>query len=116
MERLYCIFCQIIAGQAPARILYRDDLITAFWDAHPQAPVHILVAPNRHLASLNDASASDQAMLGEMILAARQLASEQGIDGTGYRLLLNTGPEAGQTVYHVHLHLLGGRPLRSGLG
>ena len=112
-----CIFCKIIAGQAPARIVYRDELVTAFWDAHPQSPVHILVVPNQHMATLNDApSGNDEALLGRMVLAARQLAGEQGIAETGYRLLINTGPQAGQTVFHVHLHLLGGRPLRSGLG
>jgi histidine triad (HIT) family protein len=117
MSTLSCIFCKIIAGQAPARIVYRDELVTAFWDAHPQSPVHILVVPNQHLATLNDAASGDeQAMLGRMVLVGRQLAGEQGIDETGYRLLINTGPQAGQTVYHVHLHLLGGRPLRSGLG
>lgn len=109
-----CIFCQIVAGQAPARIVYRDDLVTAFHDVRPAAPVHILIVPNRHIATLNDLTPADEAWSGHLLETARRLAAEQGL--TGYRLLLNVGADAGQSVFHLHLHLLGGRRLRSHLG
>jgi histidine triad (HIT) family protein len=109
-----CIFCQIIAGTAPADIVYRDESITAFRDNQPAAPVHILLVPNKHIPSLNHAAQDDEGLLGNMVLLARRLAEEQMISQDGYRLVINTGAKAGQTVFHLHLHLLGGRPL-SGL-
>lgn len=107
-----CIFCRIVHGAAPARLVYQDERFTAFHDAAPQAPTHILLVPNRHLANLNEAQADDAAWLGELLLLAQRLAAGLGLAETGYRLVLNTNRQAGQSVYHLHLHLLGGRPLR----
>ncbi len=104
-----CIFCRIIAGEAPASILYADELVTAFYDIHPITPVHILVVPNRHIESVNDIRKEDATLLGHLIVIARQLASTHGLEQRGYRLVINTGPEAGQSVFHLHLHLIGGR-------
>jgi histidine triad (HIT) family protein len=107
-----CIFCKIATGDSPGDIVYRDDLVTAFRDQHPAAPVHLLVIPNQHIASLNDATDGDQALLGHMLLVASRLAEQQGIQQDGYRIMINTGANAGQTVFHLHLHLLGGQRLR----
>lgn len=103
-----CIFCKIVAGQAGADIVYRDAEITAFWDRRPAAPVHILVVPNKHIDSVNEADPQDAELLGKLILKARDLAKEQGVDERGYRLVLNVGPDGGQTVFHIHLHLIAG--------
>lgn len=103
-----CIFCKIAAGEAPAAIVYHDDEITAFWDRLPAAPVHILLIPNRHIDSLNQAVEGDALILGKMILKARDLAAKEGVDERGYRVMFNTGHEGGQSIYHVHLHLMGG--------
>ncbi len=94
-----CIFCQIVGGQADADIVYRDEEITAFWDRRPAAPVHILVVPNKHIHSVNEAQPEDAALLGRLVLKARDLAKEQGVDERGYRLVLNVGPDGGQTVF-----------------
>lgn len=107
-----CIFCQIASGKLPARILYQDDEVTAFQDIHPITPIHILVIPNRHINSVNDASAEDINTLGKLITTAGVLAKEQKINESGYRLMINTGKDAGQSVYHLHLHLLGGRRMQ----
>ena len=104
-----CVFCQIIAGQRAATIVYRDDQVTAFRDLHPKAPTHILVVPNRHLVSVSEAQAGDKDLLGTLLLTAAQVAKQEGV--TGYRLIINNGAEAGQTVWHLHVHLLGGRRL-----
>ena len=104
-----CIFCQIIAGEAPARIVYRDDGVIAIHDIMPQAPTHILILPVRHITSLMETQARDTALLGEMCLRAVSIARELGLPG--YRLVINTGAQGGQTVGHVHLHLLGGRQM-----
>lgn len=112
MEASNCIFCQIIAGTAPASIVYQDEQVTAFEDTHPVTPVHLLVVPNRHLDSLNQASEADEQLLGHLLLVARQLAAENGIDQRGFRLMLNTGREGGQSVFHLHIHLFGGAHLR----
>ncbi|MEZ0397089.1 MAG: histidine triad nucleotide-binding protein [Anaerolineales bacterium] len=109
-----CIFCKIVAGEAPARIVYRDDLVTAFHDVHPAAPVHLLIVPNRHVATLNDLTPADESWSGHLLETARRLAAEQGL--AGYRLVLNVGAEGGQSVFHLHLHLVGGRRLQSHLG
>ena len=109
-----CIFCKIIAGQAPADIVYQDDAVTAFTDLHPAAPVHLLIVPNTHIGSINQISAEDAALMGRIFVVARELAERNNISSSGYRLLINTGPDAGQTVYHIHLHLMGGERL-SGL-
>lgn len=109
-----CIFCKIAAGKAPAQIIYRDETVTAFQDLHPLAPVHILVIPNQHIESVNTVAETDEAVLGHMIAIAQKLAAEYHVNQSGYRLMINTGPDAGQTIYHIHLHILGGRrlPLR----
>ena len=110
-----CIFCKIASGTAAARILHQDAEITAFHDIHPLAPVHVLVIPNRHIDSANDLTTKDQALLGKMILTASRLAGELGVAQSGYRLFINTGRDGGQTVQHLHLHLVGGRKISFGL-
>ena len=104
-----CVFCGIAAKSIPAKIVHEAPDVVAFEDIHPQAPVHLLVIPRQHLSTLNEASEADRALLGTLVLAARRLANERGIDASGYRIVLNTMAGAGQTVFHVHLHLLGGR-------
>jgi histidine triad (HIT) family protein len=106
-----CIFCKIIEGSLPAEILYRDDQVIAFKDIHPIAPVHFLVVPITHLNSLNESQPEHEILIGHMTCIARQLAEEAGIHQSGYRLVINTGPDAGQSVFHLHLHVLGGRHL-----
>jgi len=105
-----CLFCRIIAGEIPASKVYEDDRIFAFRDLRPGAPTHILLVPKRHLAGLAEATASDAELLGALQLKAAELARAQPLEG-GYRTVLNVGPDAGQSVFHLHLHLLGGRPL-----
>jgi histidine triad (HIT) family protein len=100
-----CVFCEIIKGRAPERVLYRDDLVTAFRDAHPAASTHILVVPNRHIESLNDLLPEDENLCGHLMLVARELAHAEKIHTGGYSLIINTGLDAGQTVFHLHLHL-----------
>jgi histidine triad (HIT) family protein len=102
-----CLFCRIVRHEIPATIVREDDDILAFRDIDPKAPTHVLVIPKVHVASLN--TATDPAMLGRLLFAARDIAAEEGIEKAGYRLVINTGANAGQTVHHVHVHLLGGR-------
>lgn len=104
-----CTFCRIISGSAQALIFFRDDRVIAFQDIRPRTPVHILIVPVRHISTLNDTGPDDIPLLGHMVSVARQLAVDQGISQSGYRLMINTGPHAGQSVFHIHLHLLGGR-------
>ncbi len=106
-----CVFCRIGRSEAPAKLVYEDPDILAFEDIHPQAPTHILVCPRKHLGSLNDAAAEDAAILGRMLLVAAQLARDRRLT-EGYRTILNNGRGAGQSVFHLHLHLLGGRMFR----
>ncbi|HXF63460.1 MAG TPA: HIT domain-containing protein [Caldilineaceae bacterium] len=105
------IFSKIIRREAPGKILYQDDLVTAFQDIHPQAPVHILLVPNKPIPTVNDVQPEDEAALGRLFTVAARLAKEQGIAEDGYRLLVNCNRHGGQVVYHLHMHLLGGRPL-----
>ena len=107
-----CLFCKIAAGQIPATIVYQDDRLVAFKDLNPQAPMHVLVIPRRHVSSLNDLTAQDDALVGEMIRRAASLAGEHGYGERGYRTVFNCNADAGQTVFHVHLHVLGGRSLK----
>jgi histidine triad (HIT) family protein len=107
----WCAFCRIVNGEAPADILYQDDLVTAFRDMHPQAPTHVLVVPNRHIRAAAAVTVDDAELLGRMFTVANRLADEEGIARSGYRLVINNGPQAGQSVNHLHLHLLGGRRL-----
>jgi histidine triad (HIT) family protein len=106
-----CIFCKIGRKELPAKLIHDDAEIFAFEDIHPQAPTHLLVCPKKHMVSLNDAAAEDAAMLGRMLLVAKQLADKRGLKG-GYRTVINNGAEAGQSVDHLHLHVLGGRAMR----
>lgn len=108
MTRENCIFCMICDGKKSADIVYQDDEMTAFWDQHPAAPVHILFVPNKHIPSLNEVEDEDTALLGRLMLKAREIAEQQGVREKGYRLLLNIGDEGGQSVYHLHLHLFAG--------
>ena len=106
-----CLFCKIIAGQIPGAIVYQDDRVVALRDINPQAPMHVLIVPRRHIASLNDLKADDDGIVGEMVRRAAAIAAEQGHADRGYRTVFNTNAEAGQTVFHIHLHVLGGRRL-----
>ncbi|MFN0085721.1 MAG: histidine triad nucleotide-binding protein [Blastocatellia bacterium] len=104
-----CLFCRIIAGEIPATKVYEDERALAFRDINPQAPTHILIIPNKHIESLSEASDEDEATLGHMQRVAAKLARDEGLTGRGYRTVVNTGTDAGQTVFHIHVHLLGGR-------
>jgi histidine triad (HIT) family protein len=108
-----CIFCKVAARKAPARILYEDERCIAFQDINPMAPVHLLVIPRKHIISLNHADPeNDKELLGHLMTVAIRMAKDQCIDGSGYRMVINTNAEAGQSVFHLHLHVLGGRVLR----
>ena len=106
-----CIFCRISAGELPAKIIFEDNQCLVFEDIHPKAPLHLLVIPKRHIESLNDMRLEDEGLLGHLIFIARELAHQNGADKTGFRAVLNTGSHAGQSVFHIHLHLLAGRPM-----
>ncbi len=106
-----CIFCKIAAGEFGGPPLYQDEQVTAFRDINPQAPTHILIIPNKHIASVDEAAAEDQALLGKLLLTAADIARKERVS-TGYRLVINTGPPAGQSVFHIHVHLLGGRNMK----
>ena len=105
------LFEKIIAGELPATIVFRDERVTAFLDIRPAAPVHILIVPNKAIATVNDVVDEDEALVGHMIVVARDLARQHGIAESGYRLIINCNAHGGQEVYHLHMHLLGGRPL-----
>lgn len=106
-----CLFCKIVAGQIPAKIIYRDDLVVAFEDINPQAPHHLLIVPQKHIATLNDAHDEDRELIGSLLTTGSQLAKQLNLADDGYRVVMNTNAGAGQTVFHIHLHLLGGRQL-----
>jgi histidine triad (HIT) family protein len=106
-----CLFCRIVAGEIPAQKVYEDEHAIAFRDINPQAPTHVLLIPRRHIASLNEATSDDHKLLGHLMCIAPRIAKEEGIADTGWRLVGNTGAGAGQSVFHIHLHILGGRPL-----
>ena len=105
-----CLFCKIAEGQIPADKVYEDDRIIAFRDISPQAPLHALIVPRKHIATLNDADEQDGDLFGHILLTAKRIAGEQGVE-TGYRVVANCGAPAGQSVFHIHFHVLGGRPL-----
>ncbi len=111
-----CVFCGIAGSEAPPGLLHRDELVTAFRDIRPVAPTHILIIPNRHIVSLNDIQTLDEPLVGHMYWVARQLAAREGIDQSGYRIILNTGPDGGQTIFHLHLHLIGGQRMKFPIG
>jgi histidine triad (HIT) family protein len=104
-----CLFCRIVAAEIPASIVYQDERLVAFRDINPQAPGHVLIIPRRHIATLNDLSAEDDALVGEMVRRGAAIARELGYSERGYRTVFNCNAEAGQTVFHIHLHVLGGR-------
>jgi histidine triad (HIT) family protein len=106
-----CIFCRIAAGQIPSTKVYEDDDAFAFRDINAQAPTHVLLIPKKHIASLNEASSEDQRLLGHLMSLAPQIAKQEGISDSGFRVVVNTGTEAGQSVWHIHLHVMGGRAM-----
>ena len=105
------LFAKIVRGELPATIVYQDDLVTAFRDINPQAPTHVLVVPNKVIRTSNDLTAEDEQIAGRMLLVARKVAEQEGIAEDGYRLIINCNRHGGQEVYHLHLHVIGGRPL-----
>lgn len=105
------IFSKIIRKEIPADVLYQDDLVTAFRDINPRAPSHILIIPNKLIPTVNDVDVDDEAMMGRLFTVARKLAEKEGVSEDGYRLIVNCNPHGGQEVYHIHMHLLAGRPL-----
>ncbi|MCX6537418.1 MAG: histidine triad nucleotide-binding protein [Acidobacteria bacterium] len=106
-----CLFCRVVSGEIPAKKIYEDDALVAFHDINPQAPVHFLIVPRKHIATLNDVTPDDEPLIGMMLTRAAALARELGLAERGYRAVFNCNSEAGQTVFHIHLHLLGGRPM-----
>ncbi|MDH5485663.1 MAG: histidine triad nucleotide-binding protein [Gammaproteobacteria bacterium] len=106
-----CIFCKIISGDIPGDIVYQDDDVLAFRDLTPQAPMHVLVIPKKHISTINDIQPEDAALIGKMFLAAQQVAKEEGYTERGYRTVMNCNAEAGQSVFHIHLHVLAGRAM-----
>jgi histidine triad (HIT) family protein len=106
-----CLFCKIVAGEIPAAIVNRDETLVTLKDINPQAPLHVLIVPRKHIASLNDLTPEDDGLVGSMFRKAAVLAKEHGYDERGYRTVFNTNREAGQSVFHIHLHLLAGRGL-----
>ncbi len=111
-----CIFCKIITGDIPSTNVFRDEQVTAFRDLNPAAPTHILLVPNKHIDSVNILASEDEQLVGHMVKVAGQLAAQEGIAENGYRLIINTGAHAGQTIFHIHLHLLGGKPMKHPMG
>jgi histidine triad (HIT) family protein len=111
-----CIFCKIVALESPSTIVYNDDQVVAFLDIHPAAPVHILIVPRQHIPSMNHLTSDHETLLAHMHTVAMQLAKKKGIADSGYRLIINCGPDARQAVFHLHLHLLGGREMRYPMG
>lgn len=109
-----CLFCRIVAGELPSDRVYEDEQVLAFKDIHPQAPFHCLVVPKVHVATLNDFASEQAPLIGKLLLTAKRIAAEHGLPG--YRVAMNVNREGGQVVFHVHLHVLGGRPLQGALG
>jgi len=108
-----CIFCAIVEGSIPGDIVYEDDDVVAFKDINPKAPVHVLIVPRRHVRSVNELTEEDAGLIGHICLVARRLAQELGVAESGYRIVSNNGPDGGQEVDHLHVHLLGGRQMRA---
>lgn len=106
-----CLFCKMVNGQIKPAVVYEDDDVLAFRDVNPQAPTHVLIIPKLHISTVNDLDEGSAHLVGRMILAAKQVAADAGIAERGYRTVLNCNPEAGQSVYHIHLHVLGGRAM-----
>ena len=106
-----CLFCKILAGDIPADIIYESDSVIAFRDISPQAPTHVLIIPRRHIATIHDLEESDRETIGNLYLAAKEIAADEGLSESGYRVVMNCNRGAGQSVFHIHLHLLGGRAM-----
>jgi histidine triad (HIT) family protein len=106
-----CLFCKIVRREIPATLVYEDERVAAFNDINPQAPTHVLIVPKRHIDSLNELSTEDDRLVGELVRRASAIAADRGLSAGGYRTVFNTNRDAGQTVFHIHLHLLGGRPM-----
>ena len=106
-----CIFCKIVAGEIPADKIFENDHVIGFRDLNPQAPTHVLVIPKKHIATINDIQDEDKALIGEMYLAAQKIAAQEGLSERGYRTVMNCNEGAGQTVFHIHLHVIGGRAM-----
>ncbi len=106
-----CLFCRILRGEIPSTKVYEDEDYYAFRDIHPAAPIHVLVIPKEHIAQISDADAGHRLLLGGLLLAANKVAAQEGLTADGFRLVINNGVHGGQTVYHVHLHVLGNRPM-----
>ena len=111
-----CAFCKVIAGELPSTNVFHDEQVTAFRDLRPAAPTHILIVPNKHIDSVNELMPDDEPLIGHLFTVAKQIAAEEGIAESGYRLVTNTNAHAGQTVFHIHLHLLGGAPMKHAMG
>jgi histidine triad (HIT) family protein len=106
-----CIFCKIVSGDIPANIVYQDDEVLAFRDLGPQAPVHVLIIPKRHISTINDLQHTDAELMGKIYLAAKEVARQEAMDESGYRCVMNCNDDGGQTVHHIHLHVLGKRQM-----
>ena len=106
-----CLFCKMASGAIKPDIVYQDDAVLAFRDINPQAPLHVLIIPKRHISTINDLQDTDAALIGKLYLTAKQIAEQEGVAVRGYRTVMNCNAEAGQSVFHVHLHVLGGRPM-----
>ena len=111
MSRMSCLFCRIVEGSIPASRVYEDDELVAFDDINPQAPMHVLVIPRVHVSSANDLTVEHDRLIGAMVRRAAAIAKQRGYDGSGFRTVINTNAQAGQSVFHIHLHLLGGRTM-----
>lgn len=111
-----CIFCKIISNEAKANIVYRDEQVTAFRDINPVAPTHLLIVPNKHIDGVGTLDPEDEQLMGHIFVVARRLAEEAGISKTGFRMITNTGPHGGQTVFHLHVHLIGGQRMKYPMG
>jgi len=111
-----CLFCKIIQKEIPSEIVFQDEMITVFKDINPAAPVHLLVIPNKHIPSVSEMDQGDEIILGKLFSGAKAAAEKTGIAGTGYRLIINNGPDAHQEVFHIHMHLLGGEKMKHPMG
>ena len=111
-----CVFCKIVSGEAPATIVYQDEFVTAFRDKHPVAPTHVLIVPNKHIQSINHVEADDEQLLGQIFITARKIAELEEISKSGYRAIVNTGIDGGQTVFHLHMHVIGGQRMKHPMG
>ena len=111
-----CLFCKIASGEIPSTTVYKDEQVTAFRDLHPVGPTHVLIIPNKHIASLNEAAPEDEALLGHLFIAARKVAESEKISEGGYRVIVNTGEHGGQTVHHLHIHVIGGQQMKHPMG